>query len=153
MGVLAPRRPVRSLRQAQRSQALRFARTCYDHLAGSVGVALADALRRAALVPVGDRDYDLTAQGEQLVGDFGVEVADVRRQQRAFARRCLDWTERSPHLSGALGAALLARLLDLGWLTRGRVPRGLVLTDAGHDGLLRVFGCDTASLQDRTTGG
>jgi DNA-binding transcriptional ArsR family regulator len=151
LGVLAPRRPVRSLRQAQQAQALRFARTCYDHLAGAVGVALADALWHAALQPVGDRDYDLTAHGEQLLGDFGVDVADVRRQRRAFARRCLDGTERSPHLSGALGAALLVRLLDLGWLTRGRVPRGLVLTDAGHDGFLRVFGCDTASLQDQTT--
>jgi DNA-binding transcriptional ArsR family regulator len=152
LSVLAPRRPVRSLRQSQQTQALRFARTCYDHLAGAVGVAVADALRHAALRPVGDRDYDLTAYGEQLVGDFGVDVAKLRRQRRAFARRCLDWTERSPHLSGALGAALLARLLDLGWLTHGRVPRGLVLTDAGFEGLGRAFGCDTAALPDQPTG-
>src|ERR671934_128149 len=92
---IAPPRPVRSLRQSQRAQALRFARTCYDHLAGAVGVAIADALLRAALRPVGDRDYDLTAHGEQLLGDLGVDVAELRRRRRAFARVCLDWTERS----------------------------------------------------------
>jgi DNA-binding transcriptional ArsR family regulator len=153
LAVIAPPRPVRSLRQSQQAQALRFARTCYDHLAGVVGVAVADALLRTALRPVADRDYDLTTHGEQLLGDLGLDVAEVRRQRRAFARHCLDWTERSPHLSGALGAALLARLLDLGWLVRGRVPRGLVLTDAGRDGLVGVFGCDTAVLQDQATGG
>jgi hypothetical protein len=114
---------------------------------------MADVLLRTALRPVGGRDYDLTEHGEQLVGDLGVDVAELRRQRRAFARRCLDWTERSPHLSGALGAALLGRLLELGWLVGGRVPRGLVLTDTGRDGLLRAFGCDPAALGDQTTSG
>lgn len=70
-----------------------------------------------------------------------MDVAGLRRQRRAFARGCLDWTERTPHLSGALGAALLERLLGLGWLARGRVPRGLVLTDAGRDGLAGALAC------------
>jgi DNA-binding transcriptional ArsR family regulator len=153
LSALAPQRPVRSLSQSQQAQALRFARTCYDHLAGAVGVAVADVLLGTALRPVGARDYDLTEHGEQLVGDFGVDLAELRRQRRAFARRCLDWTERSPHLSGALGAALLGRLLELGWLVGGRVPRGLVLTDTGRDGLVRAFGCDPAALQDQTTSG
>jgi DNA-binding transcriptional ArsR family regulator len=154
LSVIAPARPVRSLRQSQQAQALRFARTCHDHLAGAVGVAVADALVRVgALRPVGDRDYDLTARGTELLGGLGVDVAGVRRQRRAFARRCLDWTERSPHLSGALGAALLVCLLDLDWLVGGRVPRGLVLTDAGRHGLLRAFGCDAAVLQDQVSVG
>ena len=153
LAVIAPRRPARSLRQARIGSDLQAARTCYDHLAGAVGVAIADALLRAALRPVGDRDYDLTAHGERLLGDLGVDVAELRRRRRAFARVCLDWTERSPHLSGALGAGLLARVLDLGWLVAGRVPRGLALTDAGRDGLVRVFGCDTAALPDRAVGG
>lgn len=148
LSVIARPRPVRSLRQSQRAQALRFARTCYDHLAGVVGVAVADALVRAdALRPVGGRDYQVTLGGEELLGGLGVDVAELRRQRRAFARRCLDWTERSPHLSGALGAALLDRLLDLGWLAPGPVPRGLVLTDAGHDGLARALGCELATPQ------
>jgi DNA-binding transcriptional ArsR family regulator len=154
LSVIAPPRPVRSLRQSQRAEALRLARSCYDHLAGAVGVAVAEALvRGGALRPVGDHDYDLTARGIELLAGLGVDVAGLRRQRRAFARRCLDWTERRPHLSGALGAALLVRLLDLGWLVGGRVPRGLVVTDAGRDGLLRAFGCDAAVLQDQASGG
>ena len=142
LSLIAPPRPVRSLRQSQRAEALRFARTCYDHLAGVVGVALADALLRAgALRTAAGRDYDVTPEGEAALGGLGVDVAELRRQRRAFARRCLDWTERAPHLSGALGAALLERLLDLGWLARGRVPRGLVLTDAGRDGLAGSLAC------------
>jgi DNA-binding transcriptional ArsR family regulator len=142
LALIAPPRPVRSLRQSQRAQALRFARTCYDHLAGVVGVAVTDALLRSgALLPAGARDFDLAPAGEELLAPLGLGVAEARRQRRAFARRCLDWTERSPHVAGALGAALLARLLDLGWLARGRVPRGLVLTEAGRAGLGATLGC------------
>jgi hypothetical protein len=83
----------------------------------------------------------VTAEGEAALGGLGVDVAALRRQRRAFARRCLDWTERAPHVSGALGAALLERLLGLGWLARGRVPRGLLLTDVGRDGLAEAFAC------------
>jgi DNA-binding transcriptional ArsR family regulator len=154
LGVIAKPRPVRSLRQSQQAQALRVARTCYDHLAGAVGVAVAEALvRGGALRPAGGRDYDLTMRGEDLFGGLGVDVAELGRQRRVFARQCLDWTERTPHLSGALGAALLARLLELGWVARGRVPRALVLTHAGRDGLARAFGCDAAALQDLAAGG
>ncbi len=146
LSLIARPKPVRSLRQSQRAQALRFARTCYDHLAGVAGVALADSLIRAgALRPDGGRDYEVTSEGEALLGGLGVDVAALRHQRRAFARRCLDWTERTPHLSGALGAALLARLLDLGWLSHGRVPRGLVLTSAGRDGLAQALGCEIAA--------
>jgi DNA-binding transcriptional ArsR family regulator len=148
LSLIAPPRPVRSLRQSQQAQALRFARTCYDHLAGVVGVAVTGALlRQGALLPVAERDYELTPHGQRLLAGLAVEVDELRRRRRAFARHCLDWTERSPHLSGALGAALLERLLDLGWLARGRVPRGLVLTEAGRDGLVGVLGCDQAALR------
>jgi DNA-binding transcriptional ArsR family regulator len=150
LSLIAPPQPVRSLRQSQRVEALRFARTCYDHLAGVVGVALADSLLRAgALRTVAGRDYDLTPEGERLLGGLGVNVAELRRQRRAFARRCLDWTERTPHLSGALGAALLERLLGLGWLARGRVPRGLVLTEAGRDGLAGALACHVTPRGER----
>jgi DNA-binding transcriptional ArsR family regulator len=143
LSLIAPPLPVRSLTQAQRAEALRYARSCYDHLAGMVGAALADALLRAgALRAAASRDYEVTPEGEAALGGLGVDVAALRRQRRAFARRCLDWTERAPHVSGALGAALLERLLELGWLARGRVPRGLLLTDAGRDGLAEALACD-----------
>ena len=142
LALIAPPLPVRSLRQSQRAEALRFARTCYDHLAGVVGVALTDSLLRSgALRPAAGRDYRVTPRGERLLGGLGVDVGELRRRRRTFARGCLDWTERTPHLSGALGAALLERLLHLGWLACGRVPRGLVLTAAGRAGLAGTFAC------------
>jgi DNA-binding transcriptional ArsR family regulator len=142
LALIAPPLPVRSLRQSQRAEALRFARSCYDHLAGAVGVALADSLLRSgALRPAAGRDYEVTPEGERLLGGLGVDVDGLRRQRRALVRDCLDWTERTPHLAGALGAALLERLLGLGWVVRGRVPRGLVLTDAGRDGLAGALAC------------
>jgi DNA-binding transcriptional ArsR family regulator len=131
---------VRSLRQSRAAAALATARTCYDHLAGQVGVAVHDALvARSALVAGGD-GYLLTDAGDRLLGELGVPVDAARRSRRAFARPCLDFTERRPHLAGALGGALCARLIDLGWLVR-RAPgqRGLRVTPRGHDGLSEWF--------------
>jgi DNA-binding transcriptional ArsR family regulator len=134
---------VRSLRQSRAVAALATARTCYDHLAGRVGVSVHDTLvSRTALVAGGD-GYLLTDSGDRLLGELGVPVGAARASRRAFARPCLDLTERRPHLAGALGGALCARLLDLGWLVR-RAPgeRGLRVTERGHAGLRDWFDVD-----------
>jgi hypothetical protein len=109
--------PVRSLRQSDRAQALHEGRICYDHLAARLGVAVRDALQaRQALGPLGGRDYDLTPSGTQLLAEVAVDVEEQRRRRRAFARGCLDWSHRRPHLAGALGAALLQAFLGRRWL-------------------------------------
>ena len=141
LALLGSARPVRSLRESRTAQAMATARTCYDHLAGRVGVAVCDALvSRTALVAGGD-GYLLTAHGEALLGDLGVPVGAARESRRRFARPCLDFTERRPHLAGALGAAVCDRLLELRWLvppaSGGRVLR---LTDAGRHGLAESLG-------------
>lgn len=134
--------PVRSLRQSRRARALAVARTCYDHLAGRVGVLLFEALADRGLIePSGageDGEYALTPKGAEVLGDLGVGIPAGRRR---FAVACLDWTERRPHLGGALGAALTGRLVELGWLERGRERRALVVTEEGRRGLTDVFGC------------
>ena len=105
--------------------ALAEARTCYDHLAGRRGVELRDRLLAAgALHVLDDRDHALTATGERLVTALGIDLDRVRAARRVFARSCLDWTQRRPHLAGALPAALTGRFLALGWLGR-RGDRGL----------------------------
>jgi DNA-binding transcriptional ArsR family regulator len=117
---IAPATPIRSLRQHSTATALAEARTCYDHLAGRRGVELRDRLLAAgALAAVGDRDHALTERGVQLVAGLGIDVAALRAGRRVFARRCLDWTQRRPHLAGALPAALTERFIADGWLTRG----------------------------------
>ena len=132
MLTLAPDRVAGTLSDARRGEALRHARTCYDHLAGKLGVALTDALERQGVIRAGDDHYVLTARGEDRLQDFGIDVGDLRGRRRAFAKPCLDWTERRPHLAGALGAGIADRMLELGWICRQRNTRALRLTDLGH---------------------
>ena len=126
--------PVRSPgagREVRRNSSIRRARSCYDHLAGVAGVGLLDALlRRRWLVPVrsGRRvRYALTPTGDRALGARSVEIARARRARRMFAYGCLDWTERRPHLGGALGAAILSALGDAGVVERRNGSRILAL--------------------------
>ncbi|MEU5865140.1 MULTISPECIES: helix-turn-helix transcriptional regulator [unclassified Nonomuraea] len=132
---VSARPPVRSLRQSRQARLLEEARTCYDHLAGRAGVALLDHLKDGGHY---DRQ-DLTPDGERLLMGLGVDVEGARRARRRFAPECLDWTERRSHLGGALGAAITDVLLERGWYRRGSVPRAVVLTDEGREGLAAIF--------------
>jgi DNA-binding transcriptional ArsR family regulator len=117
---LAPAAPVRSLRQHSTATALAEARTCYDHLAGRRGVELRDQLLAAGALRLLDhRDHALTSAGESLVDALGLDLDAMRASRRVFARSCLDWTQRRPHLAGVLPAALTQRFLADGWLIRG----------------------------------
>jgi DNA-binding transcriptional ArsR family regulator len=134
-------RPVRSLRESSRKEALRHARTCYDHLAGELGVAITDALLGRGALVLRDTSFDLTEDGEALLVErLGVDVAAARSGRRAFARACLDWTERRPHLAGALGAALADSVLERGWARRRPGDRGLLVTPQGEAGLAETLG-------------
>ncbi|MBB6674663.1 ArsR/SmtB family transcription factor [Cohnella nanjingensis] len=140
--LLSIARPVqiRSLRQSTEDRAIRHARTCYDHLAGSVGVQVTDALlRMGALADEQDR-FVLTEDGERFLARFGIDMPAVRRQRRSFLHKCLDWSERYPHLGGALGHALLERLLFLQWIERQPDTRAVRVTPAGIQGLRETFG-------------
>ena len=141
---ISPVRPVRSLRQSRDAVALAQARTCYDHLAGRAGVALFDALVRGGILTGNgtghDAAYEVTAEGVDKLAGFGVHVAEVRRSRRRFAGACLDWTQRRPHLNGALGAAVTDRLLELRWIERGPSRRAVRVTEPGLAGLAATFG-------------
>jgi DNA-binding transcriptional ArsR family regulator len=116
---VAPPQQVRSLRQGTRAHAVRYARHCYDHLAGRLGVAVADAL---------------AADGERKLEALGVPPL--------AARPCRDWTEQRDHIAGPLGTALLSRFLELEWLVRSEKTRALRLTDAGRAGFPDALGLD-----------
>lgn len=141
LGVLAPTSPVKSLRQSRVAASLREARSCYDHLAGRCGVLLHDELlRQRWICLVSERDYDLTRRGDSLLKEFGIDVAELRTSRRHFARACLDWSHRTPHLAGALGAGLLAAMVERRWFIRNTTTRSLRVTGAGTSGLSEWFG-------------
>jgi DNA-binding transcriptional ArsR family regulator len=119
---------------------LRTARTCYDHIAGRLGVALTDALARGKHVVLTEDGGMVTPAGEKFLSGFGILVDDVKHGRRTFCRPCLDWSERRPHLAGALGASLADRCFELGWIARIRDSRALKISAKGERGLSEVFG-------------
>jgi DNA-binding transcriptional ArsR family regulator len=142
LAVVAPPGEVRTLREASAAEALRFARTCYDHLAGRLGVELAEALERQGVVAYRDGEYRITGRGRARLGELGVDLRELERGRRTLVCACLDWSERRRHFAGALGAALADRLFELGWLERRQTNRSVEVTDDGHAGLLLEFGID-----------
>ena len=121
---------------------MRFARTCYDHLAGQVGVAIADALVAGGHVVLSEDGGEVTEAGVRFLSDFGVNPSAKPRSKRIFCKPCLDWSERRYHIAGHVGAEICRRCLELGWLTRQRDTRALLLAPAGQAGLFECFGVD-----------
>ncbi|PTL59829.1 ArsR/SmtB family transcription factor [Paraconexibacter algicola] len=133
LGRLAPApRPI-GLRAVTRAQALRHARSCYDHLAGEVGVRVTDALVACAALRADDGGFAVPAGAQAAYAALGVDLDAVRATaaSRPLARACADWTERRPHLAGALGAALLDAALAQDWVRRRPDGRALTVTAAG----------------------
>jgi DNA-binding transcriptional ArsR family regulator len=136
----------RAPRTGPRDEALRQARTCYDHLAGRLGVALADALVEHGHVEVEDDAGLITNKGAKFFAKAGIEVKgmgkDRRLVSRPICRLCLDWSERRPHLAGRLGAALCRHSLDVGWVRRIDGTRAVAVTPKGTAAMANVFGFD-----------
>jgi DNA-binding transcriptional ArsR family regulator len=130
----APKRLATGPRDAQ----MRLARTCYDHLAGRLAVALADALVERGEIELTPEAGAVTERGEALLARLG--IAPVPRRGRLLCRPCLDWSERRPHLAGVLGAALCARCFELGWIRRREGGRTIEITPPGWRGLFDVLG-------------
>jgi DNA-binding transcriptional ArsR family regulator len=140
LALVAPQPPVRSLREATRSELLRDARTCYDHLAGKIGVALAQSLERQRVLVRNNGGYSLGPLAGMRLEAFGVELDALETLRRPVVRGCLDWSERELHVAGALGAALADRFFELGWVRRRDGNRSVEVTERGRAGFSRELG-------------
>lgn len=129
------------------ARSLRFARCCYDHLAGSIGVALTRKLQERGFLVAGDnKQFLITPAGATWFRKLGLDVEKLRATPRGLARQCLDWTERQHHLAGPLGVELMAILCSNGWLRRSKSSRAVEVTPVGQFAFAEQLGIDAGSL-------
>lgn len=128
------------LRASPREPALRKARVCYDHLAGELAVRFYQGLLQNGALALGADGVEVTQAGQKLFAQIGIDTPALAAQRRAFCRTCLDWSERRHHLAGSLGAALLERMIALGWAKRANDSRVVTFSAAGEAALLALIG-------------
>ena len=118
---------------------IRACRTCYDHLAGKVGVALTEGMVKQKILDHNGKNFTPTPRGVRWFQEMGIDCEALKEQRRSFARACLDWTERRPHLAGSLGAAILQKMLDDNWVRRLPNTRAILLTPKGRKALSELL--------------
>lgn len=118
---------------------MRMARSCYDHMAGRLAVALADSLSESGRIVLSDEGAMVTEDGNTFLREFGIDLTIGPRSRKPLCRTCLDWSERRYHIAGHIGSALFERSLDLGWVSRKTDSRALRLTPAGEKGFREMF--------------
>ena len=148
---IRPPGPVRRKAKSPAARRLQFARCCYDHLAGRLGVAVANALeRRGLLVPTDGKELSVTRDGAEWFASLGIDVNALKPGPFGIARQCLDWTERDHHVAGPLGTVLLSAFCDAGWLRRVDSPRLLEVTRRGEGAFKRRLDVDVVALRQET---
>ncbi|CAH0344000.1 hypothetical protein BCI9360_00228 [Bacillus sp. CECT 9360] len=136
---IAPPVEIKSLRHSREDNAIRIARTCYDHIAGNLGVKITDSLIEMSVIKQSENDFVLSHEGEHFFNDFQIKVEDVKKKRISFCHKCLDCSERRHHLAGALGNALLERFLELRWISRSVNSRALIITPHGKKAFRTSF--------------
>ena len=147
LGSIAPSQKIRSLSGSLRAERLRFARSCYNHLAGELALAIAQGFVRTGALEPDEGGFRLCENAGEIFAPFGVDTRALFRNPAAHVRACIDWTERRHHISGPLGAALLEALLACDALRRRQEPRALELTEHGRGMLSRLLGIDFTESQ------
>ena len=137
--VISPQRSASGLSSVTKGKALQRARTCYDHLAGRLGVALADAFEQEHIITAADGGWALTSQGERRLSTLSLDPGALHRGRRPVLLSCPDWTERRPHMAGLLGQVLASKLLELTWVRHIPGSRAVAITPLGEQQLLTEF--------------
>lgn len=118
----------------------KYCRTCYDHLAGFVGVTLVESMEKKGYLKKMDKHYQVTKKGWEWLQQFNIKQGDYDNIRRPVTKQCLDWSERRPHLAGQLGADLLEFMVQKKWLKKVRFSRELILTTIGRQEIYKLFG-------------
>ncbi|WP_026584716.1 ArsR/SmtB family transcription factor [Bacillus sp. J33] len=136
---ISPSTSASSFKEHKEKEAIHFARTCYDHLAGYVGVQITNSLVQQGFLNKADLNYEVTIEGSFFFKEFGIDEEKLKNKRRAYARCCLDWSERQHHIAGALGNALLEKMFALEWFLRIPRSRAIKITPKGRLGLEKLF--------------
>jgi DNA-binding transcriptional ArsR family regulator len=137
---IAPPIKIKSFKESKEQEALRQARTCYDHIAGSLGVKITNALVENQFLREGEKEFHVTDAGAAFFQTLQIDINPLKKKRRKFCNKCLDGSERRHHLAGALGKAMLERLLELNWIQRTPNSRALKITTIGEKELPKKFG-------------
>src|ERR1700756_3540275 len=137
---------------SRQARELSAARICYDHLAGRLSVDLTEFFTTHEYMLVEDETTEITQEGTRFLTEFGVDLSTLSSSRRRFCRLCIDWTERRPHIAGAVGAALTKRCFNLGWTERMKHSRAVIVTELGKRGFLETFGIEVFGRHENRTG-
>ncbi|MCM3707062.1 MULTISPECIES: ArsR/SmtB family transcription factor [Cytobacillus] len=139
---IAPAAEIKSFKHASEDKAIRSARTCYDHLAGNLGVQITESLTKRGFIAEEKDTFSVTEDGKAFFHSMQIDLTSLKKKRRSFSHKCLDWSERRHHLAGALGNAILEKLLERNWIQRIPKTRAIKITPSGLKGLKDTFAID-----------
>lgn len=139
MANLIPKPEISAKKKTENYPPIKYCRTCYDHLAGKIGVALAESLLQQKIIIEKNNTFEITSEGEKWFSDFGVNIGDAKKQKRIFLKPCLDWSERRYHIAGSVGTLLLNKMLEQDWIRRTANSRVIIITGKGEKEMLKSF--------------
>ena len=119
---------------------IKYCRSCYDHLAGQVGVRITEALETKKLIRKFNREYTITGKGWQWLLQLDIHNEHIENGRRSLARQCLDWSERKPHIAGQIGALLMQKMFERNWLRKMQFSRELIITSKGKKKIYELLG-------------
>jgi len=139
MASLVPKPEVASKNKTENYPPIKFCRTCYDHLAGKIGVALTDSLLEQKIIVNQNNTFEISSDGKKWFSDFGINLEEAQKQKRIFLKPCLDWSERRNHIAGSIGTLLFNKMLKEDWLRKTENSRAITVTGKGEKELLKYF--------------
>jgi DNA-binding transcriptional ArsR family regulator len=139
MANLIQKPPITSKKETENYSPIKYCRTCYDHLAGKIGVALTDSLLEQKIILSKNDIFEISPEGKKWFFNFGINLEEAQKQKRTFLKPCLDWSERRNHLAGSIGALLLNKMINEDWIRKTKNSRAIIITGKGEKELLKYF--------------